>query len=265
MARTVQDLSLLFDVMFCQKSLESVMKPFKFDSDDKVAFVGNYGGRISVEPPILKQIESVIPALQKIIGEKKVERVFPDLKEAFDAFLICRYKDYANDFVGINLLQVKGSIKWNVEMGMGVKSDELSNALECRTRLRKKIDEWMKVYRFFCLPSTQVMPFEVGVEWPDSINGEKKTRYLDWMQIVSEITLLGLPAISIPCGVDAASKLPVGLQIVGRRGCDNELIQFARCVEKELKELGVVVSLPKEVGTVNSNNKTSNKKGNKKK
>jgi Asp-tRNA(Asn)/Glu-tRNA(Gln) amidotransferase A subunit family amidase len=45
--------------------------------------------------------------------------------------------------------------------------------------------------------------------------------------------LLGLPAISIPCGKDA-SGLPFGLQIAGRPGADAALISLARWVEAQL-------------------------------
>ncbi len=40
----------------------------------------------------------------------------------------------------------------------------------------------------------------------------------------------GLPAISIPCGLDAKG-LPVGLQIVGRQGDDGKLLQVAEVIQ----------------------------------
>ena len=43
----------------------------------------------------------------------------------------------------------------------------------------------------------------------------------------------GTPAISVPCGTDA-SKLPIGLQLVARRGDDDKLLRIARTVEAGL-------------------------------
>jgi amidase len=39
-----------------------------------------------------------------------------------------------------------------------------------------------------------------------------------------------LPAISVPCGF-SPQRLPVGLQIVGRRGRDLEVLELARAFE----------------------------------
>jgi Asp-tRNA(Asn)/Glu-tRNA(Gln) amidotransferase A subunit family amidase len=45
------------------------------------------------------------------------------------------------------------------------------------------------------------------------------------------VSMAGLPAISVPCGLTAA-KLPVGLQIVGRRHREEDLFALARSVER---------------------------------
>jgi amidase len=44
------------------------------------------------------------------------------------------------------------------------------------------------------------------------------------------ITVLGGPAISVPCGF-TPDGLPVGLQIVGRRGDDAGVLALARAFE----------------------------------
>jgi aspartyl-tRNA(Asn)/glutamyl-tRNA(Gln) amidotransferase subunit A len=43
-----------------------------------------------------------------------------------------------------------------------------------------------------------------------------------------------LPAISIPCGIDA-NGLPFGLQIIARRGQDRTLLRAARHIEAQLR------------------------------
>ena len=39
--------------------------------------------------------------------------------------------------------------------------------------------------------------------------------------------LAGLPAISIPAGIDASTKMPLGLQIIGKQGEDNKVLSLA--------------------------------------
>ncbi|MEM1156129.1 MAG: amidase family protein, partial [Pseudomonadota bacterium] len=59
------------------------------------------------------------------------------------------------------------------------------------------------------------------------------TDYLEWMSICCVISVLGLPAISVPCGFTQAG-LPVGLQIVGRPGADLDILRVAHTLESTL-------------------------------
>ena len=44
--------------------------------------------------------------------------------------------------------------------------------------------------------------------------------------------LAGLPAISIPCGTDERSGLPLGLQIIGPQGEDEKVLALADKLQK---------------------------------
>ena len=69
------------------------------------------------------------------------------------------------------------------------------------------------------MPVSQVPPFDVDIEYPTEVAGVPMPTYLDWMESCWCITVTGRPAISVPCGL-TSDGLPVGLQIVGRRGDD---------------------------------------------
>jgi amidase len=56
------------------------------------------------------------------------------------------------------------------------------------------------------------------------------TSILEWISLA---TACGLPATAIPAGL-AADGLPVGVQIIARRGGDDELLALAQAVEDEL-------------------------------
>jgi amidase len=51
------------------------------------------------------------------------------------------------------------------------------------------------------------------------------------MGVCYAITVTGLPAISVPAGF-TADGLPIGLQIVGRRGADLDLLKIAHAFEQ---------------------------------
>jgi amidase len=56
------------------------------------------------------------------------------------------------------------------------------------------------------------------------------TSILEWISLA---TACGLPATAMPAGL-AADGLPVGVQIIGRRGGDYELLALAQAIEDEL-------------------------------
>jgi aspartyl-tRNA(Asn)/glutamyl-tRNA(Gln) amidotransferase subunit A len=54
--------------------------------------------------------------------------------------------------------------------------------------------------------------------------------YIDWVMLTYAFSVLGLPAISVPCGW-TQSDLPVGLQIVARRHGEAILLKAAAAFE----------------------------------
>jgi amidase len=58
------------------------------------------------------------------------------------------------------------------------------------------------------------------------IDGVVLNSYIDWMRSCYYISVLGLPAVSVPCGFNE-DGLPVGVQIVGRYQEDLAVLQLA--------------------------------------
>jgi amidase len=56
------------------------------------------------------------------------------------------------------------------------------------------------------------------------------TSYIDWAAPTFLVTLVGLPAVSVPCGLSAAG-LPIGAQLIGPRFSEPRLLAAARFVE----------------------------------
>ena len=59
--------------------------------------------------------------------------------------------------------------------------------------------------------------------------------YIDWMKSCYFISIVGNPAISVPCGF-TPEGLPVGLQIVARHQDDWGLLQMAHAFEQAIGE-----------------------------
>jgi amidase len=72
---------------------------------------------------------------------------------------------------------------------------------------------FFETYDLLLCPTTIVPPFPVEQRYVTECNGTKFETYVDWLLIVSAITLAACPAISIPAGF-TKEQLPVGIQIV---------------------------------------------------
>ena len=57
--------------------------------------------------------------------------------------------------------------------------------------------------------------------------------YFHWLSLAYAVTIVGHPAISLPVGRDHAG-MPFGLQIVGRRGGDAQVLAVAAALEEML-------------------------------
>jgi aspartyl-tRNA(Asn)/glutamyl-tRNA(Gln) amidotransferase subunit A len=58
----------------------------------------------------------------------------------------------------------------------------------------------------------------------------RTTEYLSWTPFTYTCNVTGLPAATVPCGFVAG--LPVGLQVIGRRGADALVIRAAAAFEQ---------------------------------
>ena len=76
-----------------------------------------------------------------------------------------------------------------------------------------------------------VLPFPVEQNYPETINGRLMATYIDWVAQTFLVSLAGLPAASVPAGL-SASRLPVGLQVVGPRFSEPHILAVAKFVEQ---------------------------------
>jgi amidase len=94
----------------------------------------------------------------------------------------------------------------------------------------QRVTEFFAEFDLLACPVSQVAPFDAGLDWVHSVDGIPQHTYLDWMASCYLISVTGLPAISVPAGFTAAG-LPVGLQLVGPRRSDWDLLAAAWAVE----------------------------------
>ena len=244
MARTVDDLKLLLSVMAGPDARDLKSLPEPGDSFDA---------------PLERDFAATSVAWSERLGRYPVERVVTRVcnaaRPAFTA-LGCQVVDAEPDFTGVDELfqtlraagyaaayrhdlerhraLLKDTVVWNIEKGLALTADDLARANAAHAALAARIGTFFAAHEFLVLPTVQVLPFGVQTDWVRAIEGVAMPTYIDWMATCYAISCTGLPAISVPCGF-SASGLPVGLQIVGRRGRDLDVLRLAAAVERQTR------------------------------
>jgi aspartyl-tRNA(Asn)/glutamyl-tRNA(Gln) amidotransferase subunit A len=119
-------------------------------------------------------------------------------------------------------------VRLRLESGAAVTSAEYSQARHLQTVLRRQYAEFFQAYDILLTPTTPVAA-PLIVPGPDAI---EKARLLT--RFTSPFNLLGLPALSLPCGF-TADGLPFGLQVVSRFWGEAAVLQAAFAYEQEMR------------------------------
>ncbi|MEM8564607.1 MAG: amidase [Pseudomonadota bacterium] len=243
MARNVTDCALLFSVLVGADPRD----PLSIDSDAasfRTPLEHDFANaRIGLTPdlgflPVEREVAKVCMATRTVweaLGFTVVP-AHPDLRAAMKVFRVLRGSFYAHMCAGMlaeHRDKMKDTLIENIETGMALTAADLTQADASRTTLYQGALQFFASHDFLVLPATQVSPFPVENEWVREIEGTTLTDYLEWMSICCVISVLGLPAISVPCGFTQAG-LPVGLQIVGRPGADLDVLRVAYALESAL-------------------------------
>jgi amidase len=241
MARNVDDLALLLSVMAGPDSRDAQSLPepgTTFRSIGQRDFTGvrvawsEDLGRYPVEPAVTvacNAVRDVFVELGCVVREAEpdftgVDELFQTLRSAAYAATLARDLERGR-------AKLKDTVVWNVEQGLKLTPADLERAAALRSELDARVAVFFSVHDFLVLPTVQVLPFPVETEWVRAINGVPMRTYVDWMASCYAISCLGAPAISVPCGF-SPEGLPVGLQIVGRRGADLAVLELARAFEQ---------------------------------
>jgi amidase len=237
MARCAADVALLLSVIagpHPNVPIRSNAGPFapldRSIAGLRVAWSATAGG-LPVEPAVIDALREVP---DRFFGHGcDVVEAFPDLRGARESFQTLRAVSMERNIGQLYDArgdELKETIRWNVEVARSQSAADVARALRARGSLQARVRSFFEHHDVIALPTVQVVPFPVEVEWPREIEGVAMETYIDWMRSCTDITLMGCPAISVPCGF-SAEGLPVGLQMVAPPGAELLLLQIAHAFD----------------------------------
>ena len=196
-----------------------------------VAWSRNLGG-LPVDPRVTAVLDAERGTFERL--GCAVEDAEPDMSGADEVFRVWRawYFELCHGALLDEHREVlKETVVWNIEEGRRLAGPRLGASMRAWSALLDRVRRFLERYEFLVLPVSQVPPFDVDQPYVTEIDGVRMETYLDWMRSCSWISVLGLPAISVPCGF-TDDGLPVGLQIVSRQHGDLRVLQLAHAFEQ---------------------------------
>jgi amidase len=241
MARTVGDLALMLTAMAGPDPRSPISYPVDVRTfTSAVRRPSLRGARIAWSAdlgvtPVDHEIARVASGATAVLGRlgARVDEAHPDFSGLLDIVLasrgfgmVARHQDKLpkwRDVMQENLVK-------NIDHGLGLRASDVARAEGLRTDLWHRVRRFQERYDYIVTPTTAVGPFPIEAVYPREINGVPMTNYIQWVLLTYAFTVVGLPAISVPCGF-TRDGLPVGLQIVGRWRDDAGVLRAAAAFE----------------------------------
>jgi amidase len=227
MARTVADTALMLSVVAGRDDripISQAIDPARFaaplDIDIKglrIAWSPDLG-IATVDPEVVDVCRRALEQFQAM--GCTVDEICPDFSTVRD--IIAPLRAYRSAAVFADMLEqsmdgvANDFFKEFLDLAGKTSVAEAGRAEQRRYRLWLQAERFFHDYDLLICPATQMTAFPIEQLFPDNIAGQPMAEHLDSVLLTYAITLLGVPAISIPAGWNAAG-LPVGLQIVGNR------------------------------------------------
>jgi aspartyl-tRNA(Asn)/glutamyl-tRNA(Gln) amidotransferase subunit A len=115
------------------------------------------------------------------------------------------------------------------ELGRQVPAARLRQIQEQVGQLRRDCAALFEQFDVLVMPAAAALPWRADLAYPDRIDGQPAgprghAVYTGW------VNAAGLPALALPCA-PSREGLPIGLQLIARRGGDDQLLDLGAAYE----------------------------------
>ncbi len=235
MARSPEDLDVLLDVLSGPDPRQPHSRPSGAVSPVtatdlaglRIGWLGDWGGAFPYEEGVLETCRDALRVFSNLGAD--VEELAPPFEadRIWDSWITLRSWSVA---AGLQPLtdrraMLKDSAQWELSRGLAMTAMDVHHASVTRSDWFRRAADLFSEYDALILPAAQVWPFEVEIPYPTDIADRTMDTYHRWMQVVTPVSLLGLPCLSVPAGF-GAQGLPMGVQVFGPPGADARLLSI---------------------------------------
>ena len=244
MARCPADLALMLNAM----SGPDDRQPFalsaqKFSTGEtglrgsRIGWLGNWGGAWAMEEGILALCEDALKTFEDLgCLVETVDAPF-DREALWESWTALRSWSHSTALKPLMDNQetrrhLKDTAIWEAECGARLDAENIQAASLIRSDWFRAAASLFDRYDALLAPTAQVWPFALGQNYPVEIAGQGMDTYHRWMEVTIPASLIGLPALAVPAGF-GEQGLPMGLQLIGRYGKDQGLLDLAEAYHRE--------------------------------
>jgi aspartyl-tRNA(Asn)/glutamyl-tRNA(Gln) amidotransferase subunit A len=181
----------------------------------------------SVDPEVESALNDAAATLARLAGRVQDvtlpalarSRELPDLPETYIRIISAEAYAFHRDILSAHPQRYNPGTRKSIEGGAAVTAADYILARQEMDRLRATSGEMFRDVDLLITPTAAGAAFEFG------------ERRLIYLRNTAPWSLLGLPAVSIPCGFTAAG-LPIGMQITGAAGRDDAVLAMASAYQR---------------------------------
>jgi amidase len=242
MARTVADTALMLSVMAGPDD----RAPLSYDVDAgeftravkgasvrgwRIAWTPDLDGLVLVSREVREIVERAVGVF-RVLGAR-IETACPDVSDVPEIvrltrgfLMVARHADKLPEHRAV----LQPGLVENTEQGLALSPRDIAEGELLRSRQWQRVREFLSTRDVWLTPTMAVPAFPIDHPHVTEIDGRPVGKSMQRSFLTYMVSVLGLPAISVPCGF-TRDGLPVGLQIIGKRRGEAAVLRAAAAFE----------------------------------
>jgi len=203
-------------------------------SNIKVAYAPTLFGA-DVDSEVSTAVQDGVARIQECLGVKPVTveldwedpiEIFETLWVAGRGIAFCSDRLEQENMLGSGFRNlVNASRKYSI--------NDYLDAMSARAIFASQIHKFFEQFDILLLPTVPILPFGADLEAPNGMRVRSEVLpWTAWTPFTYPFNLSGNPAASIAAGL-SKEGLPIGLQVVGKRYSDGQVLAFCRALEEK--------------------------------